>query len=199
MNGPAIASGGDKLNRMARPRPQQLCHPDREYGGKGMCRPCYVAHRTKTHFGQVSEYKKQWSVDNRERKRAADKAWRDAHPERVKKNKRFYYDANREKSLERSKRWQIGNKSRHHLSVFACHIRQKYGLTIDEWHAMWDAQGGKCSVCKEAFTKTPHVEHCHSTGKVRGLACRACNMMLGFAKDSIDRLTAGIAYLKAHQ
>lgn len=42
------------------------------------------------------------------------------------------------------------------------------------------------------------VDHCHVTGKVRGLVCQNCNSMLGYAKDEERRLEMGIEYLKKH-
>jgi hypothetical protein len=42
------------------------------------------------------------------------------------------------------------------------------------------------------------VDHNHDTGEVRAILCKPCNTMLGMAKDSVDRLQAGIDYLKEH-
>jgi hypothetical protein len=43
------------------------------------------------------------------------------------------------------------------------------------------------------------VDHCHQTGKVRGLLCRDCNLSIGHMKDSVERLKAAIKYLESNE
>jgi hypothetical protein len=52
-----------------------------------------------------------------------------------------------------------------------------------------------CEACGIPFTKTPHIDHDHATGKFRGWLCHHCNHALGNAKDSRDRLQLLINYL----
>jgi hypothetical protein len=59
-------------------------------------------------------------------------------------------------------------------------------------------QKNKCAICKEFFIKTPHIDHDHLTNNFRGLLCRACNHMLGNARDRIAVLQNAIQYLKMH-
>lgn len=54
-------------------------------------------------------------------------------------------------------------------------------------------QGGRCAVCGEE--KKLHVDHCHDTGKVRGMLCFACNTGIGKLKDDPDLLLAAHRYL----
>ena len=61
---------------------------------------------------------------------------------------------------------------------------------------MLAGQGGVCAICKRKFDKTPCVDHCHSTGKVRGLLCRKCNIGLGFCRDDSNLMRAATAYLE---
>jgi hypothetical protein len=60
----------------------------------------------------------------------------------------------------------------------------KYGLTFEQYEAMFTRQGGKCLVCRNDFTATgkrkPCIDHCHKTGVVRGILCGSCNSAEGF-------------------
>ena len=64
---------------------------------------------------------------------------------------------------------------------------RRYGLTLNEYEARLEAQGYKCVTCNEDLGDNPnhiHVDHCHSTGKVRGILCTHCNRALGAVKDN---------------
>lgn len=68
-----------------------------------------------------------------------------------------------------------------------------YDLTPDEYDALLARQGGVCAICR---TRPPtDIDHDHATGQVRGLLCRACNLLLGMANDTTERLRAAISYL----
>lgn len=79
------------------------------------------------------------------------------------------------------------------------HIQETYGLTPDEYWAIYEAQGGKCYICQRATgaRKKLSVDHCHKTGMVRGLLCQKCNRdVLGHLRDEPDAFERGITYLK---
>lgn len=59
---------------------------------------------------------------------------------------------------------------------------------------MFAAQGGVCAICREA--KAEHVDHDHSTGKVRGLLCFNCNGALGQFRDRTDLMIRAVGYLR---
>lgn len=86
--------------------------------------------------------------------------------------------------------------------VRAAWLRDKYGLTVDEYDAIYKAQQGSCAICGVHESKAPgrfnrlHVDHCHTTGEVRGLLCYTCNSVLGYARDSEDILLNAIQYLR---
>jgi hypothetical protein len=72
------------------------------------------------------------------------------------------------------------------------------GATLDELLA---AQGNRCPICSEPFTgwngdNPLQIDHCHELNIFRGLLCRSCNLMLGYAKDNIAILQAAIRYLE---
>jgi len=61
------------------------------------------------------------------------------------------------------------------------HLKNKYGITVDDYEKMFTEQNGVCKICQEICKsgKSLAVDHCHETGKVRGLLCAKCNTNLG--------------------
>lgn len=78
-------------------------------------------------------------------------------------------------------------------------LREKYGMTIEQWDAIWEAQGFVCAVCRgESNDPSMHGDHDHETGVFRAILCGLCNRMLGQGQDSSERLLAGARYLQEH-
>jgi len=87
-------------------------------------------------------------------------------------------------------------------------LRRNYGISADDYEALFEQQGGLCACCgqperalsnKAKRVKRLAVDHCHVTGKVRALLCSTCNQGLGQFGDNIDRLRLAVAYLERHQ
>lgn len=74
-------------------------------------------------------------------------------------------------------------------------LRSKYGIELEEYDKMYNDQKGCCKICNKSY-KLLNVDHCHSTGLVRGLLCKVCNTSLGGFKDSIESLESAIRYLR---
>lgn len=65
--------------------------------------------------------------------------------------------------------------------VRASKYMSRYGITIEQYDAMFAAQGGVCAICdKPPKNRRLDVDHDHSTGQVRGLLCAPCNRLVGF-------------------
>lgn len=78
-------------------------------------------------------------------------------------------------------------------------LKWSYGITLQDYNIMFEEQKGKCLICQKHQTELKRklfVDHCHSTGKVRGLLCTHCNTLLGNAKDNIEILYNAINYLE---
>lgn len=77
-------------------------------------------------------------------------------------------------------------------------LKSRYGITQDDYDAMLVAQGGRCAICgsteSKARTERFVVDHCHETGKVRGLLCLPCNFRLGHVDDKVW-LGCALSYL----
>ena len=73
-------------------------------------------------------------------------------------------------------------------------LKFRYGLSLDDFECIKAEQKNKCKIClKEPINLV--VDHCHATGKVRGLLCSSCNTLLGLSGDSQELLNRAIAYL----
>ena len=86
------------------------------------------------------------------------------------------------------------NKSRiDHISKLKCH----YGLTESQFIDMFNQQNRTCAICKKPdFKRLLCVDHCHTTGRVRGLLCYKCNLAIGHLEDNTGSLQSAIEYLQ---
>lgn len=78
------------------------------------------------------------------------------------------------------------------------HTKHTFGVTKEMYDKRMEEQKSRCAICFEEFVKTPHVDHDHETGEFRGLLCRACNWLLGNARDEVKLLQRAIDYLKKY-
>jgi len=90
------------------------------------------------------------------------------------------------------------------------HLKSKYGITQSKYFSLFDLQDGKCRICDTALNHNQNalrlgekrdpqsvcIDHCHKTGKVRGLLCFHCNTALGHVFDNSDVLKKMIKYLE---
>ncbi len=75
-------------------------------------------------------------------------------------------------------------------------LKRKFGITLEQYHDMVILQNGVCAICKKVDEDIKlSVDHCHTTGKIRGLLCRRCNMALGLFGDDTQRMKSAIEYL----
>lgn len=78
-------------------------------------------------------------------------------------------------------------------------MKRHYGVTLEQYSAMYSQQAGLCKIClnvEKVSNKRLAIDHCHATGKVRGLLCSSCNNGLGRFKDNVASLENAIKYLK---
>jgi hypothetical protein len=77
-------------------------------------------------------------------------------------------------------------------------IKKKYGITIQEYDAMLEKQGGGCALCgKKKMRYRLAIDHCHSTGKVRGILCFRCNWALGILGDTPAGVSKALSYIQS--
>lgn len=107
---------------------------------------------------------------------------------------------NPEKQKRANHRWVENNQGRRRESTRKWQLKTNYGITEEDYQALLEGQEGKCAIC---LTDTPTgkwkvfaVDHCHKTGKVRGLLCNECNRGIGLLKDNAELLKKAAAYLE---
>lgn len=102
-----------------------------------------------------------------------------------------YRAANRERFLERSRETNLA---------------VRFGLSVEDYNKILEGQGGVCAICgskyangrnsKSGKNKFFSVDHCHTTGKIRGLLCSSCNRGLGLLGDTEIDLEKALKYLR---
>ena len=141
---------------------------DRNDGHDTRCKECRNAH--------VREYR----ADNREKHNAT---------------RREYVARNREKINARSRERRAKS-----AKIRATYLKYAYGMSIDDYNTMIEAQNGGCGICGKAPDSGRwgrlYVDHDHETGRVRGLLCRDCNAILGYANDEPGLLRSAANYLE---
>jgi hypothetical protein len=140
-------------------------------GHRGDCKACNLAAKHDRYVANPAPAK------------ARARRWQQANPEQV----NAYYRARRLKP-------EVKLKER------AGHLMRKYGMTIEQYDAMLEAQGGGCFICGRAPREdiSLHVDHDHSTGKVRGILCFCCNNALADFQEDVQLLAKAAAYLDQH-
>jgi hypothetical protein len=104
------------------------------------------------------------------------------------------------KERERSRKFRVANPELHRERIWESKLHS-YGLTLDQYHALFEQQGERCAVCRIVILpmgRGTHIDHDHTTDKVRGLLCNECNLGLGKFKDRPDVLRAAATYLERH-
>jgi hypothetical protein len=94
----------------------------------------------------------------------------------------------RAKAREADKKYRINNPDANKKK-----LAKLYGLTVEQYKEVLSRNNGLCCICNtEPATR---LDHCHSTGKVRGGLCNKHNMALGLFSDDIQYLQNAVEYL----
>ena len=95
----------------------------------------------------------------------------------------------------------MNNRDKFTLVARRRQLKFRYGLTLDQYQDLLNAQNSKCAICECTIdskrVKTSFaVDHNHITGKIRGLLCNQCNRALGMFDDSVNVLRKALNYLE---
>lgn len=159
-----------------------------------------------------SQYQKEYYLRNKERIKERNAARYETKKEEILEKTNTYYHQNKEKRVV----WKQKNKERL-TQYFQEHYRKnpdikkrrnrekrfkEYRITEEQYLHLFEQQGGRCLGCnrhQDELNKKLCVDHCHTTGKVRGLLCTPCNLAVGLVNDDPEVLNNLIKYLESTQ
>lgn len=108
--------------------------------------------------------------------------------------KRYRSEEGKKRNREYTRQWRKNNPRPEKQQIY---LRKcLYGITDAEYKQMVENQKGLCAICKKPPSKILFVDHCHETGKVRGLLCHKCNVGLGYLGDSVQGIKNALEYLE---
>lgn len=101
--------------------------------------------------------------------------------------------------MEGRRRANLANPERAHLRKKAIHLKAVFGMTLADYDALLERQAGGCAICGTPKSKNGRklaVDHCHETGRIRGLLCNRCNYGIGQFHDRPDFLLRAAEYVQ---
>lgn len=146
------------------------------------------------------EYEREWRKRNADRVREKSRAYRLRFKTQLSEQSRQKAARASTASKARSAAWYRANKRRFLADSKERRLMAQYGITVAMRDAMIDSQGGVCAICQHTPTGKDvfHIDHDHTTGKLRALLCFGCNAALGMLRDDSRLLRAAADYLDAH-
>lgn len=142
-------------------------HASRKVKARGFCASCYEAWLKETN---------------------------PAYAKKQRDNVRGWVKRNVERSVELKRQWR-NKKGWYYRRAL---VLRKYGLTLDDYDVMLRKQNGVCAICLSPPKKNKafNVDHCHTTGKIRGLLCFRCNFGLSFFREDSETFKRALKHLK---
>jgi len=141
---------------------------------------------------------------NREKIIERVRIWQLEHPERTREIRRQTAARRRaadpEAARARERAWRAAwSPEKKHQENRRTALR-RYGLAPDQYDELLSKQNGRCAICDGPPNGKGglyfHVDHCHTSGEVRGLLCHYCNTAIGSFRDDPALLRRAIAYLE---
>ena len=107
------------------------------------------------------------------------------------------------RAVESTKAWRKNNPEAHKIQSKRNHLKQRFGITLEDYEAKLKSQDNRCALCGDDLDEknkpdSPHLDHCHKTNKIRGIVHQHCNHLLGCARDDKAILKKAIIYLELY-
>ena len=109
---------------------------------------------------------------------------------------RAYHARHRDRINAKQRETRRANKELNRERNFKYNLKRNYGLDLQTYEGLVDKQAGLCAICQTKPEKLV-VDHCHKTGRVRGLLCDPCNTGIGRLQDDVLIVAAALKYLQA--
>lgn len=144
-----------------------------------------------------------WKARNPDRAKSLEAGYRARNLDQVRERNRTFRALYPERMAAATAKYRAANSDKVQRSFTRSQLK-KYGLSIEDFDELLAMQDGGCAICGREDYGTSQarrlaVDHCHSTGTIRGLLCWNCNTVLGKFEDDPDRLVAAALYLLVNQ
>jgi hypothetical protein len=153
--------------------------------------------------GGALERGRKWRKENVEKCREYRRGWRKNNPERVleqaRKSMKEWREKNPGLAADRQRERRKANPDKYRRNERLYDLKNKYGITPEEWEITFEAQGRCCAGCKTTIPgkRGWQTDHCHETGAFRAILCQPCNLAIGLLKDS-PKILRNLASLLEH-
>jgi hypothetical protein len=175
---------------------------------------CVLGYRIRCHQCRLDKDRK-WKINNLDKHRQtasrarneARKLYREGIID-IEPRANVLAREDRKNNPEKHKQWSKNNREKEGQLRNTREVCRKVNIDVSYYYEMLETQNGLCKICNNPETRKSRTEgkvcqlaidHCHKTGKIRGLLCHSCNVALGSFKDSIELLQNAINYLKLHE
>ena len=132
------------------------------------------------------EYFKQWYSKNKDKVAIRVKEYRKQHKKQFEEYQKQYKKTHQKQRKEYHKFYRT---------------RIKYGVSKTDWYSLLKKQKNKCAICKNFLPTDIRklcIDHCHKSGKIRGIVHNDCNLMIGFSKKNVEVLKSAIKYIQKY-
>lgn len=153
-------------------------------------------------FAEFNKQAGQWQGRRphcRECQSAQTRVYSAANQEKINARAAVYRSTRREELARKSREYHEDNRELVLARMRAGSLKHEYGITPEQYAAIFDSQGGVCCLCgRPPKTKQLSVDHCHESGQIRGLLCQPCNAALGRMGDNEEGVLRALDYLRTY-
>jgi hypothetical protein len=168
--------------------------PSGKDGHRNCCKKCYAEAHHQYHLAH-------WKYAEKKPPGKWSKLNPDLTPEDHKAHKKELRDKSKDRYNKAKREWRKNNKEKNAIQMKKDSLKRMYGLSLEKLDEMIVSQENKCPICQQQFDERAHkyhVDHDHTTGRVRAVLCVQCNLGLGRFCDNTDSLKRAIDYINFH-